>query len=173
MSPRRERAGVELELLEQGGVGRERDLHHLGEARRALARGQRREVREVGHDGARLMERADEVLPDGVVEAGLSPDRRVDHREQRRGDLHEAHAAQQARRREAREVADDPAAGRDHHGVAVDARAERRVPDGRRRWRASCATRPGGRVTRVIRAREGTQARLERRRRERAARWSR
>ena len=62
---------------------------------------------------AGLVERTDEVLALGEVDAGLAADRGVDHREQRRRDLHDVDAAVVHRRREARGVADDTAAERD------------------------------------------------------------
>src|ERR1019366_474474 len=90
---------------------------------------QGRQVTEGGDDGARLVERADEVLADGMVEAGLAADRRVDHGEQRGRHLNEAPSAEQARRRKAPEVSDDAAARRDDDRVPIDAPSERGVPD--------------------------------------------
>ena len=69
-------------------------------------------------------------FPARVIEAGLAADRGVDHRDQRRGDLYEADAAQQACGREPREVTHDAAADGHDERVAVDAGAEGRVPDG-------------------------------------------
>ena len=144
-------------------VRRERDLHDLGEARGPLARRQRRRgaprsaTTALGWWNAPMR-----FLPDGVIEAGLSADRRVDHREQRRRHLDEAHAAQQARRREPREVADDPAAGRDDERVAIDAR--RRAPRPRSVLtlaRVLCDS-PGGSVTRVDADRQRPQRGVDR-----------
>ena len=86
---------------------------------------------DVGDDGRRLMKRADEILARRRVDAGLSADRRVDHREQRRRHLHERNAAHERRRDEAGEVADDAAAERDDRRVAAEARGEQLVGEAR------------------------------------------
>jgi hypothetical protein len=59
------------------------------------------------------MERTDHVLPERVVDSGLSTHRRVDVREQCRRNLHERHAALVDRCRKSGEVADDATAERD------------------------------------------------------------
>ena len=64
--------------VEEGGVADQAVLHHLGVARAHLAQRQRVEQRRVGEDEARLVERADEVLAVGRVDAGLAADRRID-----------------------------------------------------------------------------------------------
>ena len=78
----------------------------------------------VDQHGARLVERADHVLAERMVDAGLAADGRVDLREQRRRHLHEGHAALVDRGRESGEVADDAAAERDQHRRALRAHLE-------------------------------------------------
>ncbi len=99
-------------------------LDHFREARGELARRQRAQAIGVDQHGARLVERADHVLAERVVDAGLAAHRRVDLREQRRRHLHERHAALVDRRRESRDVADDAAAQRDQRGRALGAQFE-------------------------------------------------
>ena len=89
---------------------------------RARQRGQRVEVAD--HAG-RLPERADEVLALGQVDAGLAADRRVDHAEQRRGDVHDRHAAVPRGGGEAGDVGDHAAADGDDDVVAGQARSGR------------------------------------------------
>ncbi len=74
----------------------------------------------IGDHGDGLVERADEVLAAAVIDPGLAADRGVHLRQHRGGDLHVAHAALVAGRGEARDVADDPAAERQHHRIAVE-----------------------------------------------------
>ena len=72
----------------------------------------------VSHDQRRLMERADQILAEPVVDAGLAADAGVDLRQQRRRHLDDRDAAQERRRDEADHVADHAAADR-HHEVAA------------------------------------------------------
>ena len=88
-------------------------LDDLGEPGGELALGQRRERVGVREHHARLVEGADHVLAERMVDRGLAADRGVDLREQRRRDLDERHAALIDGRGEAGEVADDAAAQRD------------------------------------------------------------
>ena len=60
-----------------------------------------------------------------MVDAGLPANGRVDLREQRRGHLHERHAALVDRRGEARDVANDAAAQRDERRRALSAQFEK------------------------------------------------
>ena len=84
------------------GVADRAVLDHFGEPGAQLAVGQRRQAIGVDQHGARLVERADHVLAERMVDAGLAADRRVDLREQRGRHLHERHAALVDRGGEAR-----------------------------------------------------------------------
>src|ERR1700752_4214362 len=79
------------------------------------------------------MERADHVLGARVVDRRLAAYRRVDLREQCRGQLNEVDAALIARRSEPYEIADDAAAERDEAAVAVEAGLDEAIDDGRER----------------------------------------
>ena len=118
-----------LDPGEELGIGDRAVLDDLGQSRRELALGQRVERVEVADHTHRLVERADHVLAQRVVDRGLAADRRVDLRQQRRGHLHEGHAAHVAGRGEAGHVADHAAAQREQHRPAVAGGAQQRVVD--------------------------------------------
>ena len=134
---RRQRA-VELEVR---GVGDRAVLDRLGEPRAQMIRRERREHGGIGDDRARPVEGADEIFPGRRVDPRLPADRCVDHREQRRRQLHERNAAHVRRGDEAREIADDAAAERDNGRVASEAGGEQRVGERAPTARASCAPR--------------------------------
>ena len=102
---------------------------HSASPPRSSRGGQRAQRLRVGEHRDRLVKRADQVLPDRVVDAGLPADRRIHHRQEGRGDLHERHAAEQRRRDEAGGVADDAAADGEERGAPVDLVAEDLVVD--------------------------------------------
>ncbi len=108
-----------------------------------LARGQRAQAVGVDQDSTRLVEAPIMFLPRRVVDAGLAAHRRVDLREQRRGHLHERHAALVDRGRESRHVADDASAQRDQRGRALGAQLEQ-ARDACTACPSSCAPRRPG-----------------------------
>ena len=77
----------------------------------------------VGQDQARRVERPDQVLPFWQVDAGLAAHRAVDLGYKCGGQVDQPHAAEEARRDEAGDVAHHAAAQRDNHGAAVSAGA--------------------------------------------------
>ena len=89
----KDRRVLRLEKREVRRVGDHAVLHRFGESRRELHAGERRQQRRIGHDDARLVKGAQQILPGGHVHARLATDGRVDHREQRRRDLHERYPA--------------------------------------------------------------------------------
>ena len=93
----------------------------LGEALPPLALGQRLEQRRVDHRARRPVERADEVLALGQVDAGLAADRRVDLADagRRHGDPRDA--AEIRGRDVAGEIGGRAAAERDDRAAAVEA----------------------------------------------------
>ena len=103
-------------------------LDDLGEAAGQLARRQRGQRVGVHHHQLRLPDRADVVLALGQVHAGLAADRRVDHRQERRGHVEQTDAALVGGRDEAHQVAHH-AAAEGHHGVAAP-QARPRPPGG-------------------------------------------
>jgi hypothetical protein len=84
---------VRDKIVEELGVGDHSMFDRFGPAGAALGLRQRREQRRVGQHEARLIKRADEVLPHRVIDAGLTADRAVDDGEHRCGDLHKADTA--------------------------------------------------------------------------------
>lgn len=108
-----------LQPVEEAGIAEKPVLHHLAVTRKEVAGGQRFQHRGVGQHEGGLVEGADEVLAVDGIDAGLAADGTVDLRQERRRDLHEAHAPPQDRRGEAREIADHAAAQRDDHVAAL------------------------------------------------------
>ena len=86
---------------------------------RSSAGGKGGEEVDVGEDGERVVEAADEVLAGGEVDAGLAAEGGVDLREDGGGDADVADAAHVDGGEEAGHVADDAAAEGEQDGVAV------------------------------------------------------
>ena len=104
-------------------------LIDLVEPRPELAPRQRAEHRRIDDDRVRLIERADQVLAERMIDADLAADGAVDLREQRRRHVNERDAPQVGGRGEAGHVADDAAAEGDERGRAIGVRANERVVD--------------------------------------------
>jgi hypothetical protein len=121
--------GVEmgLEPVQQRRVGDGRVLDDLGQPRTQLTRGQRGQRGQVADHALGLLERADHVLSQRVVDGRLAAHRRVHLRQQRGRQLHERHAAHVAGGGEAGHVAHDAAAEREQHRLAVAALAQQVV----------------------------------------------
>ena len=118
-----DRRPVGLEQLEQPLVAEGGHLDRLARARPARWRsGSVSQRRDVDDDRGRLVERADEVLALGQVDAGLAADRRVDlGDERRRARWMNADAAQVGRGEEPGRVAEGAATDRDERLGALDA----------------------------------------------------
>jgi hypothetical protein len=110
-------------------------------------------VCDVADDRDRLVERPDEVLALRQVDAGLAADRRVDLREQRGRHLQHRDPTPVRRRREAREVADDPAADGDDEVVAGQRHLGGGTPDAREDVHALGGLAVGDEVARHLEAR--------------------
>ena len=121
------RRGVRFEEGEELGVEDGAVLHHLGEPAEELALRERVEVGGVDPDAGRLVERDDQVLPLRVVDADLSADGRIDHRQEGRRDHEQRQAAVVRGGGEPGEVTDDPAADGDDGRLAVGCRIIERV----------------------------------------------
>ena len=106
--------------IEEGQIADEAVFHHLGIAGEQLAPRQGGERVQIGQHEARLMEAADEVLALRRVDSGLAADGAVHLGQQGGRDLDEVDAAQKDAGREARQIADDPAAQRDQQALALD-----------------------------------------------------
>ncbi len=116
-----DRRAVRLEQLEQPLVAEGRHLDRLAERGPELSLGERPERLDVDDDRARLVERPDQVLALGEIDAGLATDRRIDLGDERGRDLDEPDAAQVHRREEAGRIAERAAADGHQHLVAADA----------------------------------------------------
>ena len=135
----RQRGGILLEqgldgLLEPGEEICIRNcavLDHLGEPGLQLPVRECAERSGIDQHDARLVERTDQVLATGVVNARLAADRGIDLREQRRRHLDERDAAQVGRGGEPGDIANDAPAEGDDGRVAVGARFDQPVEDER------------------------------------------
>ena len=120
---------VRFDPVEQRRVGDRPVLDDFGQPGAEFARRQGVQRVEVADHQPRLVERADHVLAQRMVDAGLAADRRIDLREQGRRHLDERHAAHVAGRRKTRHVADHAAAQRVEHGLAIATVLQQRVED--------------------------------------------
>jgi hypothetical protein len=104
-------------------------LDHLGEARGVLPRRQRLQHLRIDEHGPGLVEGADHVLAQGMVDRGLAADAGIHLRQQGGGHLQERHAALVAGRGKAGHVAHHAAAEGQQGGAAVVLLAERHIED--------------------------------------------
>ena len=100
-------------------------LDDLPEPRRDLARRQCPQAVEIHDDGVGLVECADEVLAERMVDGDLTSDARVHLCEEGRRQLHERHAAHVSRGNKARKITDDAAAERKDRRFAVKSQLNR------------------------------------------------
>ena len=107
-----------LHTLQQFGRGDESVFDELEETRYQIARRERREKRWVDPDGARSIDRPDEIFSQTMVDADFASDRAVDLCEERRWELREGDAAQVRRRDKACRIADGAAAESEQRVVA-------------------------------------------------------
>ena len=131
VGPRR-RLGVGLDEVEDHRVGDEPALDDLGQPGHEVVGRQRLQRRQVAQHPCRRVERADEVLALGGVDAGLAADRRVDHAEQRRGQVDDLDPAQPGRRDEAGQVGDGAPTDPDDGVAAGEAGLAQHAPQERR-----------------------------------------
>jgi len=124
---RRQGAQVLFEPGKKHRVANQADLDDLGESGRELAVGKRIERVGVDNHRARLMERADHVLAERVVHAGLAADRGVHLGEQRGRHLDERDAALVTGGGESGHVADNTPAQRNEGGAPVTMRRKQRI----------------------------------------------
>jgi hypothetical protein len=110
--------GVPLDEVQDGLVGDESTLDHLGQAAGELTGRQGRKSRQVTHDSGRFMEHTDQVLSLRCVDTRLPADRCVDHAEQRGRHVDHCDAAKPRPGDEASEIGRSPAAD-SHHRVGT------------------------------------------------------
>ena len=84
-------------------------------------------------NGVRLVEGADQILAERMIDPDLAANRRVHLRQKRRRDVHERDAAQVAGGGESRHVADDAAAEGDERRLAIGVGPDERLVDPRDR----------------------------------------
>ena len=109
-----DRRAVILQPFEKRAVVDQPVFHDFGITGEALASRQRVERAGVGQHQARLVEGADEVLARPRVDRRLAADGAVDLGEERRRHLDESEAPEHQARRQPGDVADHPAAQRNH-----------------------------------------------------------
>eukprot|EP01022_Parablepharisma_sp_SALTPOND_P033114 TRINITY_DN881_c1_g1_i23.p1 TRINITY_DN881_c1_g1~~TRINITY_DN881_c1_g1_i23.p1 ORF type:complete len:1292 (+),score=465.19 TRINITY_DN881_c1_g1_i23:16524-20399(+) len=120
---------VGFDPVEEGRIDDGAVLDHFGDAGREFARGQRMQRGGVGDDCLRLVEGADHVLAQRVVDAGLAADRRIHLRQQGGGHLHEGHAAHIGGCGKAGQVADHATAQGHQGGLAVALVGQQAIED--------------------------------------------
>ena len=125
---RAQRCEVALELGEVSRVQYDPVLDDLGEPGTELALGQRARHRRVDDHQPGLVEGADQVLGQGMVDRGLASDGGVDLGEHRGRELDDVDAAHIGRRREAGHVTHGAAAERQHRGGSVQTSRQQLVP---------------------------------------------
>ena len=128
----RGRLGSGLDVVEDAGVAHEPHLDDLGHAGKEVVARQRVEGVDVAEHPTRAPEGAHQVLAGSRVDPRLAADGRIDHSQERRGDLDDPDAAQPGGCHEAGQVgrrasaqADDGVAAREPGG------AEHRPAEGR------------------------------------------
>ena len=94
-------------------------LGDLGQPGPELGRGQSCQSADVGQHRTGLLERADEILALGQIDAGLAADGGVDHRQQACGAKDEVDAAQIGRGDKPGHIAGHPSAQADDRSVAA------------------------------------------------------
>jgi hypothetical protein len=85
-----------------------------------------------------------------MVDSGLAPDRGIDLRQQRGGNLDEMHAALIAGRRETGHVADHAAAESDERAIAVEAKVRNKAVNTSPRTSSVLYCSPSGRIDRFV-----------------------
>ena len=122
-------ADARFEPREEIGVRRRAVLHHFVEPGPELPPRQRREHERIDDHVPRLVERADQVLPERMIDADLAADRAVHLRQQRRRDVGQRDAAKERRRGKTGRVAEDAAAHRDDARAPIRAVLDERIVD--------------------------------------------
>ncbi len=126
LRPAREnRRPVALQPGEEIGAVDQAVFDHFRVAGGEFARRQRGEAAGVGEHQRGLVEGADQIFAVRGIDAGLAADRGIDLRQHGGRNLHEIHAAPQARGGEAGEIAHHAAAERDQQVAALHARVQR------------------------------------------------
>ncbi len=126
---RQQRIQVGFQPGEESRVADQSVFDHLGETGGQLAVRECVQRCRVGDHAARLVERADHVLAERVIDAGLAAHRGVDLRQQRGRHLDEIHTALIAGGGKSGDIADHTAAQRDEGDITVAAVLQQCVED--------------------------------------------
>lgn len=121
-----DRPRMRLEIREQRRIRDDAMLDDLGHSRAQFAVRQGPQQSHIHQDPARLVERADAVLAQRMVDPGLPAHARIHLRHNRRRDLQKRDPPHETRRREPGHVAHDPAAQRHQHARAIQPPLEKR-----------------------------------------------
>ena len=116
---REDRRVILSDLVEEARARCHTVLDDLVKASAELPPGERCQHRRVDDDGVRLIERADQVLAERVIDPDLAPDGAVDLCQERGRDVHQCNAAQIGGSGESGHVADDAPSEGDERGGAV------------------------------------------------------
>ena len=132
-----------VQAIEQIATRNHAVFHDLIETRAEFTSRQRLEQRRIDDDESGLVERADQVLAERVIDADLAADRAVDLCKQRRRHVNEGNPAQERRCRKSRRVADDSASDGDDGAPAIGVGANERLVDPRDRLQVLVALTVG------------------------------
>ena len=124
-----DRFGVGVQAIEQIAARDHAVFHDFIETRAKFTSRQCLEQRRIDDDESGLMERPDQVLAQGVIDADLAADRAVDLCKQCRGHVNEGDPAQERRRRKSRGVADDAASDGDDGAASIGVGPNERLVD--------------------------------------------
>ena len=126
--------GALLDAREKIGVAEQAVFDDFGQARSIFPRGQSRQRRQIAHDRARRMKRADQVFAARMIDAGFASDRGIGLGQQCRRNLRHGDSAQASRGGESGRIANRPAAQSENDSGASQARFDKRIDDGAPRF---------------------------------------
>ena len=124
-----DRFGVGVQAIEQIAIRNHAVLHDFIETRAKFTSRQCLEQRRIDDDESGLMERPDQVLAQGVIDADLAADRAVDLCKECRGHVNEGNPAQERRCRKSRGVAHDSASDCDDGAPSIGIGPNERLID--------------------------------------------
>ena len=111
---------MRFQIVKKRRIAQKPVFHHLAIARQQIALRQGVQHRCIGQHQRGLVERPDQVLAMGRIDACLATDRGINLRQQRRGQLHKAHPAPQNGAGKAHQIAHHSAPQSDDNIAAFD-----------------------------------------------------
>ena len=118
---------VFFERREAVGIADDVVFDALGEAAAELASGKRFQNCWIDQHGDGLVESADEIFADGMIDACFAADAGIDHGEKSRRNLNERNAAEDGGGDEADDITNDAATEGEDGGGAFDVGSEERI----------------------------------------------